>query len=76
MKCTSIERDTCQEEKMGCEGCAYDEPLVRELTEIEHRLTELCKENNLILKITTSIVGDTLNGDYTNVNINAFKELK
>ena len=25
MTCTEKERDTCQVEKMGCEGCAYYE---------------------------------------------------
>lgn len=76
MKCTEKEQETCQVEKMGCEGCAYDEPLIRELTEIEYKLNKLSRQNNLILKIDTSIIENPLCGDYTNVTINAFKELK
>lgn len=31
MRCTDKERETCQVEKMGCEGCAYNEKTADEM---------------------------------------------
>jgi hypothetical protein len=38
MKCTGKEQDTCRVEKMGCDGCYYDESKIKKKLTLEEML--------------------------------------
>lgn len=41
MKCTDKERETCNVEKMGCEGCYYNEDNDRDINNLIEELTNV-----------------------------------
>lgn len=80
MNCTEKEQETCQVEKMGCEGCAYntsidEENALKEIVQIEKILADFSKKFNFRYVITNQLKGSTNGIDYEDVNIKVYKEL-
>ena len=55
MKCTGNEWDTCQVEKMGCNGCFYDEKEIMSKESFEEVIRNIELINNITLYGRTGI---------------------
>lgn len=85
MRCTNKEQETCQVEKMGCEGCAYniDQPLntqlvsqlTKEIVEIENRLSKISRLYNFTYVFTSEKVVRADGSYYDKVSIEPFIKL-
>ena len=65
MICSSKEWDTCREEKLGCNGCFYEEPNEDELIDsIERKFEEYYYEDTYNLTVKEAIYVFTKN-DYS-----------
>ena len=58
MKCTSKEQDTCNVEKMGCEGCFYNKTSNEEVERFLEDMTKVSPEklNKEALKLYNTIM--------------------
>lgn len=77
MKCTDKERETCNVEKMGCEGCYYNEDKNRDI-EILEEFIKYYESEAISRKFrgTLSISVDEYDIDAIEHLIKAYKELK